>query len=108
MLAPLSPQIQITSVLSSSPSSSIASMHAADVAVGVLRKPGVDLHLAGVEQLEVLGHVVPGRERLVAWRQLGVRRDDAERLLPSERLLPEPVPALVELALVLVGPLLGT
>ena len=44
-------------------------------------KPGVDLHLAGVERLARLGHVVPGRERVVARRQLGVLRDHAE--LPS-------------------------
>ena len=34
-----------------------------DVVVGVLRVAGVDLHLAGVERLEVVGHVVPRRER---------------------------------------------
>ena len=38
--------------------------------------------------------------------ELGVRRDDAERLLPLEGPLAVDVPAVVELALVLVGPLL--
>ena len=38
--------------------------------------------------------------------QLRVGRDDAELLLPLERLLADLVPALVELALVLVDPLL--
>ena len=31
----------------------------ADVVVGVLEEPGVDLHLAGEHRLEVVGHVVP-------------------------------------------------
>ena len=39
--------------------------------------------------------------------QLAVRRDDPQRLLPGDRLFAQFVPALVELALVLVGPLLG-
>ena len=78
-----------------------------DVVIRVLRVAGVHLHLAGVERLEVVGHVVPGRERLVAGRQLGVGGYDAELLLAGEGLLAQPVPALVERALVLVGPLLG-
>ena len=78
--------------------------HPADVVVGVLREPRVHLHLAGVERLQLLGHVVPCRERLVARRQLGVRGDHAQLLLPREGLLPQPVPPLVELALVLVRP----
>ena len=80
--------------------------HPADVVVGVLGVPGVDLHLAGVERLQPVGHVVPCRERLVAGGQLGVGGDDAELLLTSEGLLTKLVPSLVELALVLVGPLL--
>ena len=39
-------------------------------------------------------------------RQLGVLRDDAERLLTGKRLLADRIPTLVELALVLVGPFL--
>ena len=39
-------------------------------------------------------------------RQLRVLRDDAERLLTGERLLADRVPALIELAFVLVGPFL--
>ena len=78
--------------------------HAADVVIGVLGVARVHLHLAGVERLQVLGHVVPGGERLVPCRQLGIGGYHAERLLPREGFLPQPVPPLVELALVLVGP----
>ncbi len=39
-----------------------------------------------------------------AGRQLGVGGDHAERLLPREGFLPQPVPPLVELALVLIRP----
>ena len=80
--------------------------HAADVVVGVLQEPGVDLHLALEHRLELRGHLVPGGDLGVALRQLGVRRDDAQLLLPREGLLAQLVPALGELALVLVGPLL--
>ncbi len=48
---------------------------------------------------------VPRRERVVARRQLRVGGDDAELLLPRERLLAHHVPALVERAAVLVRPL---
>ena len=80
--------------------------HPTDVVVGVLGVPGVHLHLARVERLQLVGNVVPRRERLVAGRELGVGGNDAELLLARERLLAEPVPSLVELPLVLVGPLL--
>ena len=79
---------------------------ATDVVVRVLRVPGVHLHLAGVEGLQLVGHVVPGRERLVARGQLRVGRHDTELLLAGEGLFAQPVPSLVELALVLVGPVL--
>jgi hypothetical protein len=77
------------------------------VMVGVLQEPGVHLHLAGQHRLERLVHVVPGRDLLVPLGQLGVLGDDPEGLLPLEGLGPRRVPALVEAALVLVGPLLG-
>ncbi len=91
-------------MLSSSPSSSIASMHPADVVVGVLREPGVHLHLPRVVRLEPLRHVVPRRERLVPRRQLRISRHHAELLLPGEHLLTHAIPALVEPTLVLLGP----
>ena len=78
-----------------------------DVVVGVLEEAGVHLHLADQHRLERLGHVVPGRDLVVAPGELGVGRDHAQCLLPLDRLLAQPVPALVELAPVPVGPLLG-
>ena len=80
--------------------------HPPDVVVRVLGVPRIHLHLAGVERLQVVGHVVPGRERLVARGQLRVGGNDPELLLAGEGLLAQPVPSLVELALVPVRPLL--
>ncbi len=53
------------------------------------------------------GYVVPRREGVGAWRQLGAGRDHPELLLAGEGLLAEAVPSLVELPFVLVCPLLG-
>ena len=78
----------------------------ADVMVGVLHEPGVHFHLALEHRLELRGHVVPGRNLLVARRQLGVGGDDAQLLLLREGDLALLVPAVGELALVLVDPLL--
>ena len=78
--------------------------HTADVVVGVLRIARVHLHLAGVEGLELVRDVVPGGDGVVARRELRLGGDDAESLLPGERLLTHLVPALVEGALVLLGP----
>ena len=77
----------------------------ADVPVGVLLEAGVDLHLPRVQLLLAVGERVPGRERVRSRRQHGVGGDHAELLLPLERLLAEHVPALVELAAVLLAPL---
>ena len=79
--------------------------HPADVVVGVLEEAGVDLHLAREHRLELVGHVVPRRDHRVALGELGVRGDHAELLLAGEGALALDVPAVVELALVLVGPL---
>ena len=75
----------------------------ADLEVGVLEEPGVHLHLAREHRLEVVGHVVPGRDLVVPRGELGVGRDHAQGLLAREDLLPQPVPALVEPALVAVA-----
>ena len=85
--------------------SASASTQPADVMVGVLQEAGVDLHLAREHRLEVVGHVVPGRDLLGPVGQLGLGRDHAELLLPCEGLLAQRVPARVEAALVLVRPL---
>ena len=57
----------------------------ADVVVGLLEETGVDLHLARQHRLELVGHVVPGRDLFVARGQLGVGGDHAQLLLPRER-----------------------
>ena len=85
----------------------MASITRPDVIVGVLQEAGIDFHLALEHRLELGGHVVPGGNLGVPLGQLGIRRDDAQRLLACEGLFAQLVPALAELALVLVGPLLG-
>ena len=79
---------------------------ATDVPVGVLGIAGEDLHLAGVQLLLRGAERVPGGEEVGALGQFGIGRNDAELLLSLERLLAIDVPAVVELALVLVGPFL--
>ena len=74
--------------------------------VGVLEEAGIDLHLAGEDRPHVLRRLVPGRDLGRPRGQLGVGGDDAQLLLPREGLLAQLVPALIELALVLVDPLL--
>ena len=79
---------------------------AADVPVGVVLEARVDLHLPRVELLRGVVERVPRVEEIGPLGQLRVLRDHAELLLPLEDLLADLVPALVELALVLVRPLL--
>ena len=79
---------------------------APDLVVAVRERGGVDLHHVGEDPLLVGVERVPGRQALRAGRQLRVRGDDAQLLLPLERLLAHLVPALVELALELRDPLL--
>ena len=85
-LAPLSPQIQKTRVFSELAQLVDRVEHPADVVVGVLRVAGVGLHLAGVERLQFVRHVLPGGERLVALGQLSIRGDHSKLLLPGEGL----------------------
>src|SRR6266496_4790008 len=75
--------------------------------VGVFQKARVDLHLTAQYGLKILGHSFPCRDLLVAFGELAIRRNDTECLLSGEGLLSQFVPSLVELALVLVGPILG-
>ena len=53
----------------------------AHVVVRVLEEPGVDLHLAREHGLQVIRHVVPGRDLRGTLRELRVRRDHAQFLL---------------------------
>ena len=79
----------------------------ADVVVRVLLVARVHLHLPGVELPLLVRQRVPGRHRVGPGRELRVLGDDAELLLALQRLLAVAVPALVEAARVLVGPVLG-
>ena len=72
-----------------------------------VRESREDLLHARVEFLLIGRAGVPGRHRVGTRRQLRVLRDDTELLLVLEGDLALLVPAVVELALILVGPLLG-
>ena len=77
----------------------------ADLGVGVLDEPGEHLHQPPLERPLRLGDAVPRRHRVGSRRQLRVGGNPAELLLPREDALAVLVPAVVELAFVLVGPL---
>jgi hypothetical protein len=49
----------------------------AHVVVGVLEEAGVDLHLPPQHRKQLRGHVIPGRDLVMALGQLGLGRDDA-------------------------------
>ena len=74
--------------------------------VGVLGVAGEDFHQSPLEGLFVLGDILPGGERLRPRRQFGVGRDVPQFLLSREDALAHGVPAIVELAFVLVRPFL--
>ena len=76
------------------------------VVVGVAQEAGEDLHHARVQLLLVGRQAVPVLHVGIVTRELGVLRDDAQLLLLLEHLFSIRVPAVVELPLVLVGPLL--
>jgi hypothetical protein len=81
-------------------------LEATDLVVGVLEEPREHLGLAG-EQTALVGRQrVPGLEVLGPLTEARVRGDEAKLLLALDRFGAHGVPALVELALVLVGPLL--
>src|SRR5207247_3090352 len=75
------------------------------IPVRVLLVAGEDLHLPRVQLFLVVAKRFPSGERVRARRELRFARDHAELLLPLERLFAQPVPALVELAAVLLAPL---
>ena len=93
-------------VLSSSPMSSSAFLKRPISLIGVLEESREHLGLAREETPMLRRQRVPRLDVLRPVAQPGVRRDHAELLLPLERFIANLVPALVELALVLVGPLL--
>ena len=78
---------------------------AADVVVGVLEEPGVDLHLTGQHRLELVRHVLPCGDLGMPGGELRVGGHDAPTLLLGERPLAQRVPAVVEPPAVPVGPL---
>ena len=80
--------------------------HPADVVIRLFEEASVDLHHAGVDLLLLVGQRVPGRQARRERVELGVGGNHAELLLALKRLLANRVPALVELALVLLDPLL--
>ena len=80
-------------------------MQPADVVVGVLEEAGVHLHLAREDRLEVVGHVVPRRDLGGSRGQLGVGGMTPSSFWRAKVSLAQGVPAVVERALVLVGPL---
>ncbi len=72
----------------------------------MLAEPGRDLHQAALERLLTLGNVIPGLHAFVPRGELRLLRNPSHRLGPVERPFPIGVPAVVELAGVLVRPLL--
>ena len=78
----------------------------AEMVVDVLEEGRIDLHLAGEDRPHVLRRLVPRRDLVRPRGQHGVGGDDAQLLLACERLLTQLVPALIELALVLLDPVL--
>src|SRR4030095_10095657 len=79
-------------------------VESANLIIGMLAEACVGLHLTS-EQLLLIG-----RERRPVfyvfglWRELGISRNNAEFLLTFERFLSHFVPALIELALILLTP----
>ena len=75
--------------------------------IRVLEKPGIDFHLACEHRLQIIRHLVPGGNLLVALDELGIFRNDAQLLLSRKGFFTQFVPTLVELTFVLVRPVLG-
>ena len=78
----------------------------ADVMVGVREKRGVDLHLPRQHRLHLRRHRVERRDFRRPLGELGIGGNHAELLLARKGFFADLVPALVELALELVDPLL--
>ena len=80
---------------------------APEVIIGEAHETGIDFHHTGIQPLGVSRQRVPNGHVRVVRRQLGAWRDDAHLELALVDDLAVLVPAHVELALVLVRPLLG-
>ena len=78
----------------------------ADLRVHVLDEAGEDFHQPQLKGAFGFRNAVPRRHGLGARRQFGIGRNPAELLLAREDSFAELVPAVVELAFVLVGPFL--
>src|SRR5882757_4897343 len=74
--------------------------------IRILHKTGVNLHLADEHRLERGWHLIPCWDFRVPERELTLLRNDAQLLLASVGLFAQLVPALIELAFVLICPLL--
>ena len=77
----------------------------ADLRIGVLDEPGEHLHQPPLERPLRFGNAVPRSQRVGPRRQFRVRRESSRAPSVAEDALAIPVPAVVELAFVLVGPL---
>ena len=75
--------------------------------VDVLEEPGKYFLHPGVQTPLIIGAVIPCRNFIRPLRQDGVLGDDTQIDLVFEREFSLPIPTVVELALVLVGPFLG-
>ena len=49
----------------------------ANMVIGILHEPGVNLHLPDEHGLERRGHLIPGRDFFVPRRELAILRNDA-------------------------------
>src|SRR5947208_15347597 len=67
---------------------------------------GIDLHLPSEHRAQPLVGLLPRRNIFGPRRQLAIRRNDTELLLPGKGLLAQLVPTLVEPSLVLRDPVL--
>ena len=80
--------------------------HLAGLNVDVLDEAGEDFHQPPLERTLRLRDAVPRGHALGARRELGIGGNPAEFLLALEGALAQRIPAIVELAFVLVGPFL--
>src|SRR5260221_1200327 len=73
--------------------------------VGVIEERRIDFHLPGKNRPQLHRHLVPGWNFLGSFGELSIAWDNPQLLLTGKNFLTQLVPALIELALVLVAPL---